>query len=286
MKSLLVLSVFLCLTLSAPASLNAGVVMVNSHESFQHAEQATTTKVFVDSDRVRIETEGEMGRSVMIFRGDKQTMWIIAPDKKSYQELTKEQVDRFGEQVGDRMAEMRKQMEEQLKNMPPERRAMVEKMMKSRMGGMPAATAPTSKTGYSLVASGQQVNQWTCDKYEGVRDGEKRRDIWTVPPGEVGFEASDFEVMKQMAEFIKGLSQFGGGQAEQQTPFRVGAGGDGPDFSGVPVRQIGYRDGRPSSRSEIKEFRREDFDAAIFEVPGGYKKQSMFGGAGKNPFQR
>ena len=89
-----------------------------------------------------------------------------------------------------------------------------------------------------------------------------------------------------MAEFIKGLSQFGGGQAEQQTPFRVGAGGDDPDFSGVPVRQIGYRDGRPSSRSEIKEFRREDFDAAIFEVPAGYKKQKMFGGAGKNPFQR
>lgn len=110
--------------------------------------------------------------------------------------------------------------------------------MKSRLGGMPMAAEPTSKTEYSLVASGQQVNQWTCDKYEGVRDGEKRREIWTVPPGEVGFEASDFQVMKQMSEFIKGLSQFGGGQAEQQTPFRVGAGGEGQDFSGVPVRQI------------------------------------------------
>ena len=48
--------------------------------------------------------------------------------------------------------------------------------MKSRMGGMLMAAAPTSKTEYSLVASGQQVNQWTCDKYEGVRDGEKQRE--------------------------------------------------------------------------------------------------------------
>ena len=150
--------------------------MVNSHESFQSGEQPTTTKVFVDSDRVRIETEGEFGRSVMIFRGDKQTMWIVAPDRRSYQELTKEQVDRFGEQMGGRMAEMRQQMQEQLKNMPPERRKMVEQMMKSRMGGMLMAAAPTSKTEYSLVASGQQVNQWTCDKYEGVRDGEKQRE--------------------------------------------------------------------------------------------------------------
>ena len=272
--------------LSVPSLLNAGVVMVNSHESFQSGEQPTTTKVFVDSDRVRIETEGEFGRSVMIFRGDKQTMWIVAPDRRSYQELTKEQVDRFGEQMGGRMAEMRQQMQEQLKNMPPERRKMVEQMMKSRMGGMLMAAAPTSKTEYSLVASGQQVNQWTCDKYEGVRDGEKQREIWTVPPEEVGFEASDFQVMKQMSEFIKGLSQFGGGQAEQQTPFRVGAGGEGQDFSGVPVRQIDYRAGRPSSRSELKEVRREDFDAELFEVPAGFKKQQMFGGAGNNPFQR
>ena len=55
--------------LSVPSLLNAGVVMVNSHESFQSGEQPTTTKVFVDSDRVRIETEGEFGRSVMIFSG-------------------------------------------------------------------------------------------------------------------------------------------------------------------------------------------------------------------------
>ena len=286
MKPILVLATLICLALSVPASLNAGVIMVNSHESFENAEQATITKVFVDSDRVRIETGGEMGHSVMIFRGDKQTMWIIAPDKQSYQELTKEQIDRFGEQMGGRMADMRKQMEEQLKNMPPERRAMVEKMMKSRMGGMPMAAPPTSKTEYSLVASGQQINQWTCDKYEGVRDGEKRREIWTVPPGDVGFEAADFQVMRQMAEFINGLSQFGGAQADQANPFRVGRGGDGPDFSGVPVRRINYQAGRPSSRDELKEVRREDFDATLFEVPDGFKKTQMFGGSGNDPFRR
>ena len=277
-----------CALSIAPALLEAGVVMVNSHESFQDPGEPTTTKIFVDSDRVRIETAGEFGHSVMIFRGDKQLMWIVAPDRETYQELTKEQIDRFGEQIGDGMAEMRRQMEEQLKNMPPERRAMIEKMMKPRIGGMPMAAPQTSKTESSLVASGQQINQWTCDKYEGVRDGEKRREMWTVPPDEVGFEASDFEVMKQMAEFVKGLSQFGGGQGEQQNPFRVGGGSEGEDqdFSGVPVRQIEYQAGRPSSRTELKEVRREDFDSALFEVPAGFKKQQMFGGPGKNPFQR
>ena len=271
----------------APATLDAGVVMVNSHESFQDPGEPMTTTVFVETDRVRIETAGEFGHSVMIFRGDKQTMWIVAPDQRTYQELTKEQIDRFGEQMGGKMAEMRKQMEEQLKNMPPERRAMIEKMMKSRMGGMPMAAPATSKTEYSLVASDQQINQWTADKYEGVRDGEKQREMWTVPPDGIGLEASDFEVMTQMAEFVKGFSKFGGGQADQQSLFRVGGGeGKDQDFSGVPVRQIEYQGGRPSSRSELKEARREDFDSTLFEVPAGFKKQQMFGGGGRNPFQR
>ena len=233
--------------------LDGGGVMVNSHESFQDPGEPMTTTVFVETDRVRIETAGEFGRSVMIFRGDKQTMWIVAPDQRTYQELTEEQIDRFGEQ----------------------------------MGGMPMAAPATSKTEYSLVASDQQINQWTCDKYEGVRDGEKQREMWTVPPDEIGLEASDFEVMKQMAEFVKGFSKFGGGQADQQSLFRVGGGeGKDQDFSGVPVRQIEYQGGRPSSRSELKEVRREDFDSTLFEVPAGFKKQQMFGGPGKNPLQR
>ncbi len=42
-------------------------------------------------------------------------------------------------------------------------------------------------------------------------------------------------------------------------------------------------------KTEIKEVRREDFDASLFEVPEGYKKLKMMempGGKGKSPFQR
>ena len=59
----------------------------------------------------------------------------------------------------------------------------------------------------------------------------------------------------------------------------------GRDFSGVPVLQINYRAGRAASRSELKEVRREDFDAELFEVPAGFQKQRMFGGSG-NPVRR
>ena len=262
--------------------LTAGVLMVSTQEFFQGSQQQpATTKLRVESDRVRIEMDGTERSDVMIFRGDRQVMWIIDHKAKVYREMTKADIDR----LGGRASEIRAMMQEQLKNMPPERRQMVERLMKSKMSGMGGAPQP-AKTEYTKVASGQEINQWTCDKYEGIREGQKRREVWTAAPDQLGLEMSDFNVMQQMAEFIKGFSQFG-----REAPFRVGseAAKQEGDYSGVPVRQIYYQGGRPTSKSEIKEVRREDFDASLFELPAGYKKQKMMempAGKGRDPFQR
>ena len=55
-------------------ALTAGVLMVNTQESFQGSQQPTTTKLRVEGDRVRIEMEGTGRNDVMIFRGDRQVL--------------------------------------------------------------------------------------------------------------------------------------------------------------------------------------------------------------------
>ena len=128
---LLICSSLLLLWLQA---LTAGVLMVSTQESFQGSQQQpTTTKLRVESDRVRIEMDGTERSDVMIFRGDRQVMWIIDHKAKVYREMTKADIDR----LGGRASEIRAMMQEQLKNMPPERRQMVERMMKSKMSGIP-----------------------------------------------------------------------------------------------------------------------------------------------------
>ena len=103
-------------------ALTAGVLMVNTQEFLGGSKKPTTTKLRVESDRVRIETETGRG-DVIIFRGDQQVMWIIDNKAKAYREMTKADVDRLGGQVIDMMAKMREQMEK----MPPQQREMVEK---------------------------------------------------------------------------------------------------------------------------------------------------------------
>ncbi len=100
---LLICSSLLLLWLQA---LTAGVLMVNTQESFQGSQQPATTKLRVEGDRVRIEMEGTGRNDVIIFRGDRQVLWMIDNKAKTYHEMTKADVDRIGGQVNEMMAKM------------------------------------------------------------------------------------------------------------------------------------------------------------------------------------
>ena len=66
-------------------------------------------------------------------------------------------------QMAQQMSGMMAQMQAAMKNMPPEQRAMMEKMMK---GKMPQAAAPAPKTVYTAKGGGS-VKGFSCTKYEG-----------------------------------------------------------------------------------------------------------------------
>ena len=97
---------------------------------------------------------------------------------------------------------MMAQLQEQMKNMPPEQRAQMEAMMKGRRRRAMAGMAAPVKTQYRKVGTGT-VGKWTCDKYEGFTGEKKVSEVCTVDPKVLGFTAADFAVSKQMAAFFK-----------------------------------------------------------------------------------
>src|SRR4051812_30505250 len=120
------------------ASLDAadGVLIAQKTTS---GDSTQTSQVQIDRNRMRAEIGGA-NRRVVIFDGTRQLLWLIDEDKKTYNELTKADVDRLGGQVQDAMA----MVQAQLANMPPAQRAQLEALMKGR--GMAALTA--QKTEY------------------------------------------------------------------------------------------------------------------------------------------
>jgi hypothetical protein len=242
-----------------------GVLIV---EKTTTGASSQTNQIQLEKDRIRAETAGATGeKQVFMFDAVRQTMWIVNPDKKTYSEITKADVDRMGGQMSDAMAKMQQQMQ----SMPPEQRAQIEAIMRGR--GMPGGGAPPPKTEYKKTGT-DKVGKWTCDKYEGSQNGQKTVELCTVSPQALGFAAGDFEVSRQLQAFFSKLMPQGA-----DNMFRMGT-MEEQGFSGVPVRRVSF--GPRASSTEIMEVTRQTFPDSTFAVPAGFQKEaSPFGGRGR-----
>ena len=223
-----------------------------------------TSRVQIEPTRMRTEsTDAKGDTTVMLFDGTRQILDIISVSKKTYTEMTKDDVERMGARVSDAMAKMKKRLE----SLPPAQRAQMEAAMKGRMGGAgakPAPKIPYKKTGTDTVG------KWRCDKYEAVENGRKTSEVCAVDPKVLGFTASDFEVSRQFAEFFKKMNPSSTGQTQS---FAIATVAD-QGFSGVPVRRMFTIAGREVT-TEITEVSRQSFPASAFAVPEGFQKQSL-----------
>jgi hypothetical protein len=247
--------------LAASARAADGVLIV---EKTTVGEKTQTHEIQIEQARMRSESTTPTGeRRTVIFDGAKQVLWVIDDAKKSYSELTKADAERMASQMAGAMA----RLQEQLKGMPPDARAQMEKMMQGR--GMPGGGPAVVE--YRKVGT-DKVGSWTCTKYEGLVDGKKTTELCSVDPSALGFSAADFAVTQQMAEFFGKLIPQGG-----ERLFRLGSGGAGAGFEGVPVRTVVL--GPPRITSEVLKASRERFADSTFALPSGFQKQEFGPGA-------
>lgn len=223
-----------------------------------------TSQVQLERDRMRAEMTSPSGETmIVVFEGPQQVLRVITPGRKMYTEMTKADIDRMGEQLSTAMAGMKEKMAQ----MPPEQRAKMEAAM-ARLGGMGPGAAPPAKPDFRRVGT-DTVGKWTCDKYEGFRNGEKIFEVCTVEPKALGLTPADFEIGKQVSAFFQKMLP----QAVDQF---VGVGTiETQGFSGIPVRRLRYNKGQVLSTSEVTDVTRQTFAASTYEVPEGFKKQTL-----------
>jgi hypothetical protein len=100
-------------------------------------------------------------------------------------------------------------------------------------------------------------------------------ELCTVEPGALGLSEADFEVTKQLAEFLKGLMPQ---MADQMAVIGTRA---AQGYSGYPIRSTNFANGQVQSISELKEVRREPIPASTWQVPAGFKLETPRGRGGR-----
>lgn len=221
------------------------------------------SSIAVEPHKLRFEGSWEG----MIFRGDKQVLWVLDAGGKSYAEMTRQEMEQTGRQMDEAMS----QMQEAMKDMPPEQRAAVEAMMKGRQ-----APKKPSKT-VKATGESKTVNGFACKGYT-VTDEYGVSEIWAAEPRAFELSAADLAPFREFADFMQtmlpGMDRMSGFIKDFEHP------GEG-EVPGIPVHAVRKNlEGGVVVTTEIVSVDRGDVPASSFEVPAGFKKDPGLGRPG------
>jgi hypothetical protein len=198
------------------------------------------------------------------------TITLLDDKHKTYREMDKETLRNMATQAGAAMA----QLQEKMKNMSPEQRAMMEKAMGSHMpGGMGAQgandTYAATDTGKNATVEGRSCRLW-----QTTRNGAPLEELCVVPyaslPGREDLQKA-FRMMADAVEDLAGVMP----NVEKAMKARL-------SVNGYPVRVRRYDAQGALRKNEtvLTKWTEESLPASVFDVPAGYTKQELpqFGG--------
>ena len=261
------------LSLPLPA-LGGNVLMLEMKEYYEDPPVVSTVEISTQGTATRMEvaTPGRAEAGGMIYRGDSGEMIALDHADESYYVLDEEAMQRMGAQLSGAM----KQMQEALEAMPPEQRAMAEKMMKQHM---PQEMTPPKQPPARLHATGREgsVNGFACDYYELRRNERLARELCVTPWDEIPGGRDVAESLLGMAGFFErmastisketGIAVMG----DQQEIF-----GHLEELDGYPVLTREFDEsGDVTSESVLESVATEDLDPSLFEPPAGYREMSL-----------
>ena len=165
----------------------------------------------------------------------------------------------------DQANQMLKQLKQQLASMPPEQRAMMEKMMKNQLGksGRPKVTFKKGKTGV-------KVGKWRCALFLVYKKGKKISEKCYARLGELGLKRRDLAALGAYSNIVSTKSEAAGEIDEDSfSPKEIRK---ITGFYGFPVKTVGYEGEGKQTLTELVRIERKTLPSSVFEVPKGYKK--------------
>ncbi len=266
------LALISCVLIASSAT--AGVVYeieVKDHEQSPPKTESIEAAVEGRNLKMGIASGKTGGEGEMIYRGEKREMVVVDHERESYMVMDEGSIKQVAGQVSGAMA----QMQEALKNVPEDKRAMVEQMMKQRMPteAPKRPAAELRKTGERGEKSG-----YPCVKYEVHRGGTKVRELWVTDWDNIEGGKDVVGAFEDMADFFRemldALPDMGQGSGMGDNAFE-----HMKEIGGFPVVTREFDDdGSLEGESTLRSARRQTIDPDAFEPPAGYKRQEMFGG--------
>ena len=246
-------------------------------------------RLFLQQNRLKtLVMDGANVTNAVVMDLDAQTITQIDYKQRAYTTATaaeyaalmRQGFEKMGEAAGQMQSQM-KELEEQLKNLPPEQRRQIEAMMKQAQGAQRSPAQPQGKpedctpekvdvkrTGKSMTVAGYEASG-----YQVFTNGKLDSEVWIAPAITAAREIDPQKLERMMKEMMKALPH---------CPPRGQMFGADPMWKlmkdGYPVRSVD-KDG--GSVIEVVKAESRSLGATEFQAPAGFARktlQEMMGG--------
>jgi hypothetical protein len=215
--------------------------------------------------KMSIDEEGNKQPTV-IYRGDREEMLLVNNGDRTWRAMDKATMINLGQQMNPAM----KKMQEAIKSMPPERRAMMEKMFAGQ-GLDPGMMGGKKELQIKKTSETQTINGYPCVKYETWQESEKVAEHWVTDWKRIPGSQEAQGVFNDMADFSREV---------WQGAFK-GSGGPASFFEsmgkmeGYPVLTRIFSDGKIVTETRLTGAEEKKVPVQEFDPPKGYVKKDF-----------
>jgi len=198
---------------------------------------------------------GSDGHTVIV-RSDQDKLISVDEKKKTYWEMSFTQLEQMSKQMHAQMESAMAQMKDKMKDMPPEQRAMVEKMMGQMQQGK---EQPDKAPNVDVKATGKtkEIAGYTSEEFVATENGKPILTAWTTE------EVTAFKPMR--GDFIALQKRLN----ETNRAFRSGLAEAYTKIEGFPMEtEMG------GVKSVVTKVESRPLQASEFEPPPGFKQEA------------
>ncbi len=230
---------------------------------------ASSGSILIDKGKSRMDVDKE---ATVIFDGNAQRMEIINHKDRSFTVLDQSSAEAIATEIEPAIQQMRAQMQA----LPPEQRAMMEKMLAEKMG-INLESKPADEPDLDLKKTGQsgEAGGFACDWWE-ARDATDLVYEYCVTP------AKDLPSGEELLQYFQDLKQFKReivGTINRSGAFKIPSLpiADVRDIEGLPLISRQYHQGEIVVETRFVAIQKTELPADTFAVPDGYKEQKLAG---------
>ena len=276
LRAMLVLLGVLAAT-ATPAS--AGWVI---DQVMRGTDDKSRQQLFLQANRLKtVIMDGTTVTNAVVMDLDAQTITQIDYKERSYTTATateyaammRQGFQKMG-QAAAQMAPHLKEMEEQLKNLPPEQRRQIEAMLRQAQAAQQQSAAPAApadcvpdKVDVKPTGKNVTVAGYAATGYQIFTNGKLDSEVWIAPGIAAGREIDPQKLERMMREMMKAMPQ---------CPPRGQMFGADPMWKlmkdGYPVRSVD-KDG--GSVVEVVKAESRSLGAAEFQAPAGFARKTL-----------